>query len=406
MGRAAKPALALRGEGALKFAAVKKLLIVRCFLPLISGAGEALPDPLMIRDGTPIETPQQWEEMRQPELLRLFGENMFGKAPLERPEDLAFAVVDEDDGFMGGAATRRLVDVRFSGKDGGEGRIRAIVFSPNNRDGPVPGFLLICHRDAENIDPLREHWEDFGPAEEIVARGYAAVAFQVDDVDPDEHDGFRNGVHGLLDPWAPEKRPDEAWGTLAAWAWGASRVMDYLEADSDLDHEKFPVIGHSRGGKTALWAGARDERFALAISNNSSANGAALARNRKGEKIAFANRRFPHWFARSYRQYNHDLAALPFDQHELIALMALRRVYVASAAQDDWADPEGEFLSSLHASPVGELFGEEGLPVSERPPLDEPVQGGHLGYHIRSGGHDMTGRDWAWSMDYTDRHWK
>jgi len=368
-------------------------------------AAPDVPDPLTTLDGEPVKTPQQWREVRRPELIELFSDKMFGRPPVERPDDLRFETVDVDPAFMDGAATRKLVDIHFSGP-GGEGRIRAIVFIPNDRSAPAPGFLLICHRDPENIDPERQQKEDFWPAEEIVDRGYAAIAFHVSDVDPDEHDGFRNGVHGVLDPWPPEERPDNAWGALAAWAWGASRVMDYIETDSDLDADRIAVAGHSRGGKTALWCGGRDERFALAISNNSGANGAAFARNRKGEKIAFANERFPHWFAQNYRQYNHDPAALPFDQHELLALMAPRRVYVASAEEDAWADPEGEFLSCQYASPVWGVFDQKGLPVEGQPALDQPVHDGHIGYHIRTGGHDLTGRDWQWFMDYTDRHWR
>ena len=363
-----------------------------------------LPDPLKMLDGTPIETVAQWKRQRRPELLELFEQQMFGEAPVGRPEDLRFEMVKVDPDAMKGRATEKQIEIRFSGP-GGEGKMRLLLFIPNAAQEPVPVFLLICHRDPENIDPSREHISDFWPAEALIERGYAAAAFHVSDLDPDHPDGFENGVHGIFDSH-PEKRPPNVWGALTAWAWGASRAMDYLETDAALDEERVAVVGHSRGGKAALWTGARDKRFALAVSNNSGANGAALARLSNGRKIAFATKKFPHWFARNYEQYGNDAEALPFDQHELIALMAPRLVYVASAAKDEWANPEAEFLGAYFASPVWELHGAPGLKGPERPAINQPQHEGPVGYHIRSGGHDLTGRDWQWFMDFADRHWQ
>jgi len=362
-----------------------------------------LPDPLAAADGRRIATAEEWRKVRRPEVLELFRRHVYGRVPTASYQK-SFRVAREDPRAMDGAATLRQVEIAIAA---GEKTLvlRLVLFVPNRVPRPVPAFLLICNRDPKNIDPTRRERSPFWPAEEVVARGYAIAAFHNADVDPDRHDGFRDGIHGMLDR---PPRPPDAWGTIAAWAWGASRAMDYLETDRDIDRDRVAVLGHSRGGKTALWAGAEDERFALVCSNCSGCTGAALSRRKVPgkETVARINKSFPHWFCENYRAFNDREEALPVDQHLLVALQAPRGVYVASAEQDLWADPRGEFLSLVHASPVWRLFGRKGLGSAEMPPVGEPLHGDGMAYHIREGKHDLTLYDWMRYLDFADREFR
>jgi len=364
--------------------------------------GRLLPDLFLYKDGEKVTNVEQWEKKRRPEILELFRRHVYGRAPIQRPEKLMFETEEVKENIMEGNATLKKINIVFEGPYG-EGKIGLILFVPTHVKKPVPCFLLICNRSKENMDKTREVKSDFWPAEYIISRGYAAAVFHVSDVDPDEHDGFKNGVHGIFDS-RETPRSSDAWGTISAWAWGASRVMDYLETDSDIHAGKVAVIGHSRGGKTALWCGAQDERFSMVVSNNSGCTGAALSRGKKGETISDINRLFPHWFCENYKIYAHRENDLPVDQHMLLALIAPRLLYVASATQDDWADPQSEFLSCVHAEPIYHFYGLKGLETTQMPEPESPVHKGKIGYHLRTGEHDLTWYDWKCYLDFADKN--
>jgi dienelactone hydrolase len=361
-----------------------------------------LPDPLVANDGTTIATAAQWQSKRRAEILDLFREHVYGRDPIQRPGTLAFSVKETEPNAMQGKATRKLVTISFRGPGGG-GAINLILFVPNGRTKPAPAFLLITGI-ARAIDGTRENKSAFWPAEEIVARGYAAAAFWTGDVAPDRKaDRWTKGVHGIFDH---RPRADDAWGTIAAWAWGASRVMDYLETDATIDPKRVAVVGQSRGGKTALWAGAQDERFALVVSNDSGCTGAKLTRVPGGETVLQINTSFPHWFCENYKRYNEHPEELPVDQHELIALMAPRPVYIASASEDSHANPRAEFLAARAASPVYALFRLPGLAATDFPPPDTALHDGMIGYHLRRGTHGLLEYDWQRFMEFADRRMK
>ena len=375
-----------------------------------------LSDPLMLNDGNLVKSSKEWEEKRRPEIVELFEMQMFGKAP-KYTKNLHFKVLSEDKQALGGKAVRKEVNIYFSENE--DTYMTILFYLPNQNGKAVPLFvgLNFYGNYTVNADPgitITSNWvanqqgitdnraKDFlrgsdassWPVELILQKGYGLATIYCGDVAPDYDNGFQKGVFPLFYANAQNKLESDEWQNIAAWAWGLSRAMDYFQEDEQVDAEKVVVIGHSRLGKAALWAGAKDERFALVISNESGCGGAALSKRRIGETVKLINSQFPYWFCDNFKQYNNNEDALPFDQHELIALMAPRPVYIASAEEDHWADPKGEFLAGLYANPVYKLFGLTGLPVSEMPPVDQPVLSGLIGYHIRSGEHAITSYDW------------
>lgn len=359
------------------------------------------PNPLIARDGSLIRGVEDWQTKRRPEILELFREHVYGRAPVARPDSLRFETSELSPAFEG-KARRRQVRIAYSGP-GGESDIGLACYYPP-AETPIRGvFVLIVNRSRRIIDEAETRPNEFWPVADILARGYATAAFHYRDVAPDDkNDDFKSGVFGVFDSPA-RPRADDAWGAVAAWAWGASRAIDYLETDPLLKNVPVAVAGHSRGGKTALWCGAQDERVALSISNDSGTTGAALARASKGETIRRINEVFPHWFALNYRRYNDQPESMPVDQHLLVAAIAPRLVCIGSASEDANADPAAEFRSGVQAAPAYSLFGLDGVKPDTFPAVGEARQDGRVGYHLRAGPHDLRREDWVRYLDFADR---
>ncbi len=387
-----------------------------------------LPDPLVFANGERVRTAKDWTQKRRPEILRLFETWMYGRCPAPK-QRLRWDVVADDRQALEGRAVRRQVTIYFS-RDASGPKMHLLLYLPASARKPVPVFLGLNFSGNHAVhpdpgirlgevwvrDPKQNAWEKRPAAEKargmgaaqwqvekILSRGYGLATIYYGNIEPDFDGGMRYGVRPLFfRPGQTEPAEDE-WGAIGAWAWGLSRALDYLEADREVDGKRVAVFGHSRLGKTALWAAAQDTRFAMAISNNSGEGGAALMRRRFGERVHHLNTRFPHWFCRNFRKFNYREDELPVDAHMLIALIAPRPVYVASAQEDRWADPRGEFLAAVHAGPVYRLLGRPDLGADQMPDLGKPLMGG-LGYHIRPGKHDVTAYDWDQYLEFADRH--
>ncbi len=381
-----------------------------------------LPDPLVLQSGAPVRDAGTWFGKRRPEILELFRSQVYGRSP-GRPEGMTFDLLSLDEKALAGKAIRKEVLVRFSGDRDGPA-MNLLIYLPAAAKNPVPVFLglnftgnLTVSRDPgirlgevwsrQQKRPATENSRGSAisrwPVDMILERGYGVATAYYYDIEPDFDGGIKFGVRPLFFKPGQTAPAADDWAAIGAWAWALSRAMDYLEADKSVDPKRVIVHGHSRLGKAALWAGAQDERFAMVISNDSGEGGAALSRRRFGETIADLNRSFPHWFDANYKNYSGREDDLPVDHHMLLALIAPRPLYVASAEEDLWADPRGEFLSAVAAGPVYRLLGKQDLGTDRMPAAGQPIQN-TVAYHVRPGKHDITVYDWEQYLNFADKH--
>ena len=385
-----------------------------------------LPDPLLLRNGRPIRSESQWKKEGRPELLSLFQQYMYGTIP-PAPKTLQSKVLGEFPDFLGGKATLKLVTIETG--PGTAPRINLMLVVPNQHE-PAPVFLAMnfCGNQALTEDPrvpIREEWtpnfcagctnnrpteasrgsqaKDW-PLAEMIGRGYALAAFYSGDIDSDRAD-VSDGLYAYLADGDPARNTAANRGTLAAWAWGFHRCVDYLVQDRQIDPKRIAAVGHSRNGKAALLAAAFDERIAIAYPHQAGCGGSAPSRGTIGESVKVINEHFPHWFNAAFKEFNDAPNRLPFDQNGLLALCAPRAVLFSAAEDDQWANPRGQFEVLQATDRVYQLLGVPGLDVVQMPPLNQLV-GHHLGYYIRPGKHSMTAGDWGVFMDFADRQWR
>jgi pimeloyl-ACP methyl ester carboxylesterase len=360
-----------------------------------------LPEILKTTDGRQVKSRKMWEDTRRPEILGLFAENIYGQMPQDY-DSIRYNVTKEDNAAMNGRATLKEVSVQVFRKKKSV-TIHLTLFVPNQAKKPVPAFVLINNRGNDNTDATRKVKSEFWPAEMVIDSGYAIAAFHVSDLAPDKNETFMNG---LLQMYPEQLAADNGMRAIGAWAWGASRVVDYFEKDKDIDPKKVVVVGHSRGGKASLWAAANDQRFAICVTNCSGNTGAALARRQFGERITRINTTFPYWFSNNYKKFNDRENSLPVDQHMLIALVAPRPIYATNASKDLWADPTGTFLSLKAAEEAYGLYNIKSNLPAKPPGINQPIIKSQLAYHNREGEHNMTSYDWENFVRFANYHFK
>lgn len=357
-----------------------------------------LPEVLITLQEETVSSVSAWEKKRRPEIVRLFEDNVYGQLPGDY-DKMSSTVTHEETNAMDGKAHLKEVTITVW-KANKSVDIHLILFTPVNKKR-APVFLLINNRDKSNTDPTRNTKSGFWPAEMVIDSGYAVAAFHVSDAAPDNKDTYQNGVLQLY----PEQLTiDNGMKAIGSWAWAASRVLDYFKTNKDIDAKQVNLVGHSRGGKAALWAGAQDQRFAMIFSSCSGNTGAALARRNVGESVKAINTAFPHWFNNNYKKYNENVASLPVDQHMLIALIAPRPLYTTSATEDLWADPVGSYISISNAQKVYTLYGKKSGLTPDPPVPDMPIINSILGYHNRTGAHDLTSYDWGEFIRFAGFH--
>ena len=398
-----------------------------------------LPDPLVLINGQPVRDADTWFKLRRPEILQLYTTEIYGRVPANAPKVTA-EVVSTDPAALDGAAVLKEVVLHFGEKPDGPA-LHLHLYLPAQATGPVPLVLSISFgfgppaargpAPAANTTipvtatstpapaaatvatapttatPARGPAVIRGePIADILGRGYGYAVFRYTEIQPDSATGFTSGVIGLtLAPGQTKPAPDE-WGTISAWAWGLSRVQDYLETDSGVDAKRVAIVGHSRLGKTVLWAAAQDPRFAMIFSSQGGEMGSAIARRDFGETVDDMAASFGYQFAGNFQKYPGHWNDMPVDAHFLISLCAPRPLLVTGGSGDQWSDPHGEFLGVVAAGPVYRLLGQPDLGTTEMPPLDTPVINGKLAFLEHDGPHAITPLDWKTFLDYADKYLK
>jgi len=362
-------------------------------------------DPLISISGEKITTASDWETYRREEIMVLLSNFVYGVRPLERPDDISFSVDSVTENYLGYPLVRKCVTVSFLGYS-----LPFDLFIPQNcwRKAPVPLFVHILNETSMlKYLPVENPDNDFLPLVKLAERGYGCAVMPTLAVAPDwgHRPEFKKGVFRAVQP-NPAHRDQRSWATISGWAYGASRVMDYLETDPDVRHACVGICGHSRAGKTALWAGATDRRFALVISNDSGCGGASFTRGTTEGRERLKNINVSNWFCDNYKKYNDREELLPCDQHLLLAAIAPRPLYVKSNAEDLWAGPEEELLSCRLASPVYKLYGKKGIVADDEIEVGKAYHEGTIGYHRAPGGHDLCAADWEMFMDFADNYLK
>ena len=374
----------------------------------------SLPDPLVMVDGTAVKDARTWQTRRRAEVLRLYETEIYGSIPASAPK-VTWSVTETDPKAREGASVRKRI-VGTLGEGADAPRINLTLHTPANVSRPVPVILLVNFGGgpaAPNANPAAPApGRGGGPptdppvAAEILARGWGYATVGYGDIQPDRINTFNQGVIGrALAPGQDQPRPDE-WGTISAWSWGVSRIIDYFETDTSVNARQVAIQGHSRLGKTVLWASAKDERIAAVFSSCSGEMGAALARRDWGETVDDMAQNFPWQFAGNYQKWVGRWKDMPVDAHMLIALSAPRPVFVTGGTTDQWADPVGMFKAQVAAGPVYRLLGRKDLGTSELPPLDTPLTTGDLGWHYHTGGHTATPADWTAFLQFLGKYFK
>ncbi len=384
-----------------------------------------LPNPLVALDGSVADTPEAWVQLRRPELRELFEHYMYGRYP-EAPAHVAGRTLFEDSNAFGGKATLKEVELTFGPPEWP--KIYLLMALPQGKPAAcfvgcnfggnhlaiddervrIPSAWIPSRFGGEgegHVAAQRGSQSEAWPLESIIRRGYAVATFYCGDVQPDRPD-VREGMRATLPPPVAGAAADAAQtATIMWWAWGMHRAVDYLVTDKSIDGARLAVMGHSRLGKTALLAGALDERIAVVIANQAGCGGSGPSRHADpdAETVAIITQKFPHWFCDNFKEFADDTSRLPFDQNCLVALCAPRPVLFTAAADDRWANPAGQFDVLSAATPVYKLLAVDGLTAERAPKPGDPLVASRLGYWIRPGDHAMTPEDWAACMDFADK---